>query len=711
MTHVLMIAVAPPAEQTILVDALKRFRGKGATVHLACFFETGTLEIEPGLAELHTFAVDTAADPRFRRTLARSQPARRPWLHARRSHWIREHARRADLMVAVDAKAINTVWELAQRNTRADAISGLAPALRALTARVEAAGATANGGLGRQVRSSTSIGVRGVRRFVVDTGRSTLLNASGTKVMKLPAGAWLWSKAVAAPRIPDNLRSKLALRVHTSMVRAGQASIAIRTSAAAASRIRDAQTRARLLADEALAELDLGRVPTELRSAVTAQLSNADAWATKNPKRAVDALASAFGLLTHRVLHLDQVRSPLLIEPDAFLAPVRTSTAARRLSAPRGRSTIAAPPPTDRPQRLLLVVPDVDESVEELRRHCAELSNVELRLLGVDAAPDSRAMARDSKSIMEEILTRTSPFGVRVEDWIRPHLDWADTVLVDRCLSTAALVTLHDPGATRIIVRLNGPELFELWPHLVDFSRVDTLVLPSVHLREPAQAVLPWLAEAEAPRIEVLGDPLHLRPYDRPKSDDARFTLGLVGFNAVTRDPRWAIEVLRILRKQDQRYRLMLVGTGLSAKTSAAAKRYNDQLRKDYAELEPAGALLRQGPTDDLPQTLTGIGVILDSSVYQGFPRSLVLGAASGAVPVARDWPAFAGRSEGAAALLPAEWVAATPQQAAERVLAVTATEERWREAGREAAGHTYATWDWPVVRPEYDRLLGRTGH
>ncbi|WP_422770265.1 glycosyltransferase family 1 protein [Plantactinospora sp. WMMC1484] len=710
MTNVLLIAVAPPLERTVLVDAVRRIHETGATVRLACFFDVEPLALDPGIAEVHSFAPKQSEDARFRRKVQRAQQGRRPWLYARRSGWIQRYARQADLLVALDPRAVNTVWELAQRNSRATAVSGTAPALRVLTrsSTTGSGGASAPGGIGqfgRRLRLTTLIGVRGARRLVVDTGRNTLLNATGTQVMRMPAGAWLWSRALQAPHIPDRLRSKVALRVHTSMVRAGRSSIAASTSAAVVTRMRGAEARAALLADEALAELDLGRVPTGLRAAVAAQLAYAESRVGKDPGRAVESLHLAWELLTHRVLHQDRLQSPLVADPAAFLGPVRASAVARRLFAPRGRAAGPEPAPTGRPLRLLLAVPVLDGDAETLRRLCAELAGVEVRVLEVNAGPEGPNVSRDIKPVMEEILTGTSPFGARIGEWLQPHLEWADTVLIDRCRAAAALCTLQDPGTTRVVVRLNGPEIFEVWPHLVDFSRVDSVVLPSAHLRDLAGTVLPQLTVAGAPRLDVIGVPQDLRSFDRPKPPEARFTVGLVGFNAVTKDPRWAVEALRELRKRDDRYRLSMIGPGLSAKLSAAAKQYSDRLRRDFAEFEASGAIERAG--DDLAQALTGMGVILDSSVYTGFPDVLVAGAASGAVPLTRDWPAFAGKSQGAGTLLPAEWVAATPAEVAERVLAATATEERWRKLGREAAAHAYASWDWPIVRDGYGRLLG----
>jgi hypothetical protein len=107
-----------------------------------------------------------------------------------------------------------------------------------------------------------------------------------------------------------------------------------------------------------------------------------------------------------------------------------------------------------------------------------------------------------------------------------------------------------------------------------------------------------------------------------------------------------------------------------------------------------------------VPRALTDVGVILSTSVREGSHCGLMEGAASGAVPVVRDWPFFAGRPNGARTLYPADWVVANPEEAAERVLALTATEDGWRAAGRDAQQYALATWDWSVVQHHFDDLL-----
>ncbi len=160
---------------------------------------------------------------------------------------------------------------------------------------------------------------------------------------------------------------------------------------------------------------------------------------------------------------------------------------------------------------------------------------------------------------------------------------------------------------------------------------------------------------------------MELEKFVRPKEDDARFTLAVVGASKIVKDPRWAIDVVRHLRKHDERYRLLLIRSKFQD-TSAATHEYAEALEQDLAELEPIGAVVPMKHTDDVPAALQEVGVVISSSVRESFHMGLVEGVASGALPVVRDWPFFPGAAR---RLFPEDWVVDTPEQAAERILAL----------------------------------------
>ncbi len=139
---------------------------------------------------------------------------------------------------------------------------------------------------------------------------------------------------------------------------------------------------------------------------------------------------------------------------------------------------------------------------------------------------------------------------------------------------------------------------------------------------------------------------------------------------------------------------------------SRAAREYFELLTAELADAEATGAVALAGHVDDVPAALTQIGVILSSSLQESLHCSLVEGAASGAIPVVRDWPYFAGRRHSARTLFPSDWVVDTPQQAAARILELTQREDVWRAAGAAAATTAIQTWDWQVVSRKFEELI-----
>lgn len=473
-------------------------------------------------------------------------------------------------------------------------------------------------------------------------------------------------------------------------------------------RMRRPQSRADLLIEAARAELAGGHAPRALREACAAQLARADAAHRRGDTRAAaKLLLTALQTAFHRVVHVDRLPSPLAEDPAAILGPFDDSAVVRAVTAPRGRAFPVAPPPADRPLRLLIMHPGNDNFLAPVIDRYSADPRVELRVVDVAADPELGPAARGLLRTIEMRLGGRAGSRRKIEAALRPHLDWADTVFVEWCTPAAALITTVDPGTARVVVRLHKFETFTYWPYLVDFSRVDDMVFVSDLMRELTTDVWPRLRADGGPRLHTVNNAVDLaRCCTGPKSDEARFTLGLTGIGQIAKDPVWALRVLRLLRSADPRYRLVLIGDSFNASASRAAQRYDRDFRRELARWRGSGAVTLHGHSDEVPNVLRDIGVILSGSVRESYHIGLVEGAASGAVPVVRDWPFVAGRPHSARTLFPADWVVATPEEAAERVRATTATPELWRQHGAKAAEHALAAWDWPVVRRTVDGLL-----
>ena len=510
---------------------------------------------------------------------------------------------------------------------------------------------------------------------------------------------------ISVPGVSDAKRYRTGRALALRLLDQGDTDSAERVARRTAPRLSDARLRADLLGDVTSRILAEGRQPALAVDTYGAELAVADQHlAAGRLEAAAASFEEAMRTAFHRVLHFDHATSPLATAPAAFTAPLRSSTTAVALSAPRRPVRPVVPARVhDRPTRLLLSTYRNADFLAEIRDHFADHSDFETRF--VDFAEDHRLdrLAKNPGALAEAVLRGDESTMAGLDAVFRAHLESADVMFVEWCLALAALLSRVDPGNTRIVVRMHSYEAFTQWPQLTDVSRVDDLVFVSEHLRDLAVAAIPALSGPHAPRLHVITNAMNLPRFVRLKPDSARFTLGVVGASKVVKDPRWAIAVLRELRKHDDRYRLVLLRGRLQDR-SAATRDYADALHRDVAQLTAAGALEVRGHTDDVPAALTDIGVVVSSSVRESFHIGLVEGAASGAVPVVRDWPFFPGSAR---RLFPESWVVANPTEAADRILAATATEQSWRQAGEEAAAHVLERWDWEVVKGQYDALLG----
>ncbi|MFI0896882.1 glycosyltransferase [Streptomyces sp. NPDC020983] len=708
MTDVLLVASNVP-QPAVLRSSLEKFAAAGATVRLAVAFALDEIESDLPLAEAYSLsaAAEAAHGAKFMKNAAKASLLTRTWRYAQGDRWLRRYGRKADVLVALDQAAIYTVWRLAERNRRADAVFGVAAALKALDDRAARPGHYAV----RDVYRSLPSPVTAARTTARAARKAYYLSTSG-KIMRTAVGAKAWRAAVGAPKLPDGVRAEMAVRVSNGMVKGGRKTGATLVLTQAAEQVGDLAIKTDLMARAGRRTISPGADNPKTRTAaISAQLALADQlYAEGDPKGASKQLSAALSLAFHRALHFDRMTSPLTEDTAAYLAPFRASKVFAELSRPRGRQQPAAPIPTDRPLRLLVTTYANANFLQPIMDRYADHPGVEIRYLSLKEDEDLRKLATSGLGMMEYQLGGLRGLGTAAEHALRPHLDWADTVFVDWATNAAALFTLIDPGDTRIVVRLHSYEAWTFWPHVMDVSRIDDLVFVGDHLRDLTVDVLSALREPGGPKLHVIANAMDLPRYQRPKtSADARFTLGLVGVSAVAKDPRWALEVLRELRKHDERYRLVVVGDLPDREASGSAKQYVDQLNRELVELTETGAVSLLGRSDDVPSVLTDIGVILSTSVRESFHCALVEGTVSGALPVVRDWPFFAGKENGARTIYPADWIVATPEEAAGRILAHTTDADAWRQDTAEASKYALDTWDWSVISPQFDRLfLGR---
>ncbi|WP_345505974.1 glycosyltransferase [Terrabacter aeriphilus] len=405
-----------------------------------------------------------------------------------------------------------------------------------------------------------------------------------------------------------------------------------------------------------------------------------EAFAAGDLDRAAFETTVALDLLFARRLHTAETRSPLVSEPDAFLDPLRESEIGRLLGhstpPPPSRSTAATAPVAGRRRPRVSVLPGAYPKfsgavVAELEGH-ADVEVLDL------SARDKRFgnTGVDPATVRERLLTAAGhPPSV---DLATAEALGADVVFVDWADKGLTWVTQVVPSGTRVVARLHGVDTLSAWLHTAQWEKVDDVIFPSDHLRRAAVATLG--GRLDGVRQHVVANPVDVERYVLPKVASARTTLGLVGWAQQVKDPLWALEVLATLRRHDPVWRLRLVGADFAVdERNPVEREAAAAFRERMADPLVADGVDFVGYTTRLPEHLREVGWALSASRREGFHVGLVEMAASGAVPVVRDWPVYAGIG-GAGTLFPPDWVTTTPGDAAERILRIDAS-GTWEDA------------------------------
>lgn len=415
------------------------------------------------------------------------------------------------------------------------------------------------------------------------------------------------------------------------------------------------------------------RLPnTRVQALATRALARLDSrWALGEVDIA-EELSDVLRLLFHGELHLADQPSPLLDRGSDWLAPLRGSQLGRLLLA----SDAPAPRPTSDAgrsgQRIAFITQGSRTFLDPL---VAGLAGQGIQTRVLDIAEHQGILKHFSiAALVERRLARElgeqpplpAPFAEIVE--------WADVVHAEWGTTTAAMLSMCDAPA-RKVVRVHAFETRTLWMPLIDWRNIDQTLLVSPALAKMCTVRYPALAANEPVMVRNISE---FARFANTKIDESGRTLAMIGWNQVIKDPKWCLELLERLRAADDSWRLLLVGRSMQAA--------DDYAGDVLAHIERLGDAVELVPfTRDIPAVLRRVGVIVSASLSEGTHEALAEGAASGALPVVRNWPAVADWG-GASGVYPDDWIVETPREGADRILGFS-DEERTR------AGSAAADW------------------
>lgn len=299
-------------------------------------------------------------------------------------------------------------------------------------------------------------------------------------------------------------------------------------------------------------------------------------------------------------------------------------------------------------------------------------------------------------------LQKDSDFEVRFDHWESLHkhnrdhslscAEWADTVLCEFAGPNLAFYSQNVRPETKLVGRLHGFEVRNRAPWLaeINFDNVDELITVSDHYARMTLEYLPQLSD----RISVVPNMVDTVDFDRPKSSEARFHIGLVGMVPFLKRPDRALELLQQLIQVDDRYVLHIKGRmpwdyPFIWKDKIQRFQYIEFFKKIYSDSELTQHIHFDPFSTDIASWMRGIGFVLSPSDNESFHLAPAEGMASGAIPIV--W-----QRNGATSVFGEHNVFASMDDMYQRILSLS-TESSFFESSQVSKSEA-ARWDFEGI-------------
>lgn len=227
------------------------------------------------------------------------------------------------------------------------------------------------------------------------------------------------------------------------------------------------------------------------------------------------------------------------------------------------------------------------------------------------------------------------------EDASLEMLSRADVVWCEWGLGNAVWYSRKVSAEQRLVVRVHLQEIDLHYLRRIELDAVDRFIFVGELIRR-AGIESHGLPED---RCVVIPNFVRAAELDRPKSEEARYTLGLVGIVPKRKRMDLAVDLVEQLHEQDSRYRLRIKGRRpeefwwMERRPEEMAF-YNEQYRRIEDINAKAGAevIVLDPHGDDMLEWYQSIGIVISTSDFESFHLTLADGAASGSDAVSLEW-------------------------------------------------------------------------
>ncbi|MHA7142672.1 glycosyltransferase [Arthrobacter sp. Sr33] len=279
----------------------------------------------------------------------------------------------------------------------------------------------------------------------------------------------------------------------------------------------------------------------------------------------------------------------------------------------------------------------------------------------------------------------------------------ADVVFCEWTLGNAVWYARNKRPGQRLVCRLHLQELDTPYLGQLEVGKVDQFIFVGRHIADVAQRDFK-LPVSKSVVIPNYVDNERLRQNKYP---DTKWNIGMVGIVPQRKRLDLALDVLRRLRAEDQRYHLYIKGKRpedfhwMAGRTEELAY-YTREYQRIAQDPLLADGVTFDSQGDDMTDWYRKIGIALSVSDFESFHLTIADGAASGAVPVSLAWA-------GSDQIYPSTWIGADVDSLVDRIRSANLTPVSRRLAVEDAVSFASTNFAQDsVLRDLHAVIIGR---
>jgi len=253
------------------------------------------------------------------------------------------------------------------------------------------------------------------------------------------------------------------------------------------------------------------------------------------------------------------------------------------------------------------------------------------------------------------------------------------------------------PGQ-KLIARVHLQEFSTTYLNETAWENVDRVIFVGPYMMEKFIRLYPGLQS----KCTVISNLIDTRSFNLKKEPDAMYHLGLLGILPKRKSPHLGLEILKELRKTDNRFKLFIKGRRPEEVDwlwrKPEEQEYYTRLNESIKTMGLEDAVVMDPQGTDVQQWFQKIGFILSTSEFESFHMAIAEGMASAAVPIIRNW-------EGAGALYPEKYFFKTVKDAV-AIIQKYSDRGLFEEEGK--FGKTYCLEHFSLEKllPEYEAII-----